>query len=178
VLVLLQLVLLFLLATSVLDPDAGVGACDAIDDFEEFVGAGGGKGAGMAPLVLGLALLLLLFELDLEGERELFRTLRSGLSAPAPPPALVPGIAPPLALEPSLAAAAEAAAAEPAVEAGGRGGGKSVGTIVSLIRSAYLNVLSVWSALEEEGDTVAIITVLALARVKESLRTSVSFEPL
>lgn len=47
---------------------------------------------------------------------------------------------------------------------------KLLGPLSSLTRSAYLKVLIVCSQLEEEGDTVAIMQVLAFP-VNESLRT-------
>ena len=47
-----------------------------------------------------------------------------------------------------------------------------------LTRSAYRSVLSVCSQLALLGDTLAIITVRASSPMKESRRTSVSFDPL
>lgn len=46
----------------------------------------------------------------------------------------------------------------------------------SLTLSAYLRVFKVSSQHEDEGETFAIITVLQFP-IKESLRTSVSFDP-
>ena len=49
-------------------------------------------------------------------------------------------------------------------------------TTFPLMRSAYLSVLMVWSALEAAGDTFAIMTVLLFLFVKESLSTKVNLD--